>query len=109
MKKILLKSIGFILILTLSISCRDNNDVGTQSIWLVADHKVDCIGVSPMRCMLVKRETDQDWVRFYFGIEGFEYTEGYEYKIIVNEREIENPPADASSIRYVLVSILEKR
>lgn len=106
--KNLFRLAGFIGVLTLFISCRDNNHIDNQSIWLVADHRVDCIGVGPMRCMLVKRETDQDWTNFYSGIEGFDYEEGYEYKIIVSEHEIENPPMDASSIRYVLVSILEK-
>lgn len=109
MKKNLFRVAGFLLALAFLFSCRSGDDLGTQSIWTIADHQVDCMGVGPMRCLLVKREGDQDWTMFYSYIEGFDYEQFYEYKILVEEHEIENPPMDASSIRYVLVSILEKK
>lgn len=44
----------------------------------------------------------------YSSIIGFTYDEGFEYKILVSEKEIANPPADASSIEYTLLNIISK-
>ncbi|HEX7242976.1 MAG TPA: DUF4377 domain-containing protein, partial [Longimicrobiaceae bacterium] len=37
----------------------------------------DCTGVGPRKCMMVRREGQQEWQLFYSGIEGFEYEEGF--------------------------------
>ncbi len=58
--------------------------------------------------MLVKENLDSDWKNFYDQINGFKFQEGYEYKLKVKVTEIKNPPADASSLKYSLVEILEK-
>ena len=41
-------------------------------------------------------------------IEGFDYVEGFTYKLKVKIVKISNPPADASSVKYVLVEVLSK-
>lgn len=41
-------------------------------------------------------------------IEGFAYERGYEYRIRVRKIQIENPPADGSSIRYVWINTLSQ-
>lgn len=79
------------------------NDV----IWEVAPVKVDCMGVAPMKCLQV-REVGGQWMNFSSPIEGFDFVEGFRYKLIVMQTKIENPPADASSIRYQLVQLLDK-
>ncbi|MBE9473553.1 MAG: DUF4377 domain-containing protein, partial [Chloroflexi bacterium] len=38
-------------------------------------------------------------------MEGFDYDEGYEYKIVVKEEQVENPPAGGSSLKWILVRI----
>jgi len=57
--------------------------------------------------MLVREDPNSDWEMFYDSIEGFEYQEGTQYKISVTITNIENPPTDASSLKYTLVEILE--
>jgi len=75
---------------------------------LYVDSKlVDCVGIAPQQCMLVREDPNSDWEMFYDSIEGFEYQEGTQYKISVTITNIENPPADASSLKYTLVEILE--
>ncbi|GAB3902609.1 hypothetical protein GCM10028803_29580 [Larkinella knui] len=74
----------------------------------VADHYQDCTGVGPMKCLLVKIDGAANWTYHYFGIEGFNYEEGFEYKLTVKREKIDNPPADGSSIRYILVKVIEK-
>ena len=56
----------------------------------------------------VKENTEDEWQLFYDQIEGFEWEPGYTYELIVAVDEIENPPADASSLRYVLIEVVNK-
>jgi hypothetical protein len=42
-------------------------------------------------------------------IEGFNYEEGFEYTILVKEYVLEDPPMDASNLRYVLKRIKSKK
>lgn len=69
---------------------------------------VDCVGVTPQKCMLVKENPEDEYTLFYDQIEGFEYEEGFEYKLVIKEEQVENPPADASSIKWTLVSVESK-
>lgn len=75
---------------------------------LYVDSKLaDCVGVGPQKCMLIKENPDSDWQMFYDKIEGFDYQEGIQYKIQVMITDVENPPADSSSLKYTLIKILE--
>lgn len=75
----------------------------------VADHLVDCVGVAPQKCMLIREKQTDPWSNFYGSIGGFDYEEGYEYLIKVKVTKIKNPPADGSSLKYSLVEVLRKR
>ncbi len=74
----------------------------------VGPELVDCVGVGPQKCMMVKESANSDWTNFYDKIQGFEFVSGYEYEIRVNVSEVKNPPADASSLKYDLVEIVSK-
>jgi heat shock protein HslJ len=74
----------------------------------VGPYLVDCEGVAPQKCMLVKERPDDEWSLFYDQIEGFDYEPGHEYELRIAEEKVENPPADASSIRWTLVEVLSK-
>ena len=73
----------------------------------VAPTKVDCVGVAPMKCLQV-REAGGEWNNFYAPIEGFDFVEGFRYRLQVNVSKSANPPADGSSLRYNLVCVLDK-
>ena len=126
MKKIVLLAIISLGILT---SCKDKNiEQGENSvlehhdvpevteidaseevkILYVASKLDDCVGIAPKKCMMVKEEEDAPWELMYQEIEGFNYEEGYEYKIEVKRVDIPNPPADSPSFRYVLVTEISK-
>ena len=70
---------------------------------------VDCVGVGPQKCMLVKENPEDAHEMFYDPIEGLEYREGYEYELLVGIDRVENPPADASSLRYTLIEELIRK
>jgi hypothetical protein len=74
----------------------------------VAHFRVDCVGVAPMKCLQVRETPEAEWRMFYDRIQGFDYEEGYDYELRVRTEEVENPPADASSIRWILEEVVSK-
>lgn len=69
------------------------------------------IGESLHLVYLVQENEDiggEEWSFFYDEIEGFDYELGYIYDLKVRKVEVENPPMDGSSIRYILVNVRSK-
>ena len=85
--------------------CSDSTD--TTRLW-IGPERVECEGVAPMMCLQVAESEDGDYQLFYDTIEGFDYQEGTSYVIDVSITEVEDPPADASSLQYTLVEIVEE-
>ncbi len=97
------------LVLLASCTCKKADNEYT---YYVNSYTVDCSGVGPMKCMLIQKGdnvVDDQWQTFYSKIEGFDYEPGFLYKLLVKEEKLENVPADASSIKYTLVKLLEKK
>ena len=100
----------FFVLLTLIQSC---TIAKSETMW-VSGIKVDCdAGAGKQQCLQVKRIAKQgtsDWVYFYSDIVGFEFEEGFRQRIRVRTQPLADKvlPADASSIRYTLVKVLEK-
>ncbi len=64
----------------------------------------------PMEGMIMKEEGWADWECHSFQtIEGFEYIKGHKYTLLVEKTTLANPPMDASSVKYKLISIVEQR
>ncbi|GAB3337361.1 hypothetical protein GCM10027299_48380 [Larkinella ripae] len=99
----------FLCFVFLFSSCEDRYLKPKVVTMQVADHQVDCVSVAPQKCLLVRMEGDTSWTYQYTRIEGFTYEAGYEYTLSIKRKRVKNPPADASSIRYILVEILEKK
>ncbi|MCB9202953.1 MAG: DUF4377 domain-containing protein [Flavobacteriales bacterium] len=98
-----------IVMLTLQ-SCSSSKN----NVYWINSFKSDCVGVGPMKCLNVYKGEDLEnakWQNFYSKIEGFNFEEGMLTKIKVKEEKLnpENVPADASSIKYTLVEVLEKK
>lgn len=79
----------------------------TTRLW-IGPELVECEGVAPMMCLQVAYAEDAEYELFYDQIAGFEPVEGTSYVIDVNITEVEDPPADASSLEYTLVEIVEE-
>ncbi|MCY1723117.1 META domain-containing protein [Prolixibacteraceae bacterium Z1-6] len=106
-----MKNIWLLGLIFLGISCSSVKNSHNYT-YLVNSYTVNCTGVGPMDCMLIKKgdkAVEGEWENFYSKIEGFEYEPGYIYKLQVREEKLENVPADASSIKYTLVKVLEKK
>jgi len=84
-----------------------NSSQNTEKL-TVASEKGDCIGVAPMKCLMVKKDGQRGWEFLYTEIEGIKYEPGYEYVIEVKKTERKNPAADQSAIKYTLVKEISK-
>jgi heat shock protein HslJ len=108
--------IGIVLVLLASVlvasglvACvREKPAVTEEKTVYVGPTLVDCVGVGPQKCMLLKENPEDEYSMFYDQIEGFDYKEGYEYKLQVQVETIPDPPADASSLRYTLIEVVSK-
>lgn len=78
------------------------NPIATIELVTVGPELKDCVGVSPQTCMVV------DGNYFYDTIEGFDYEEGYDYKLYINKTARTDVPADANAYQYSLVRIQSK-
>lgn len=84
----------------------------TTETWWINSAKKDCVGVAPMSCLEIQKNTKIDpeaWELFYSSIKGFDYVPGKIYQIKVKVTKRPEPiPADASSLTYELVEIISE-
>ncbi len=91
-------------------ACNLNKKANEKTIYIGAETKPCSAGVMQKECLQVKWTEDQkEWEFFYDDIEGFPYVKGYEYELIISEENVENPPADASSVKYKLIKEVSKK
>ena len=77
-------------------------------VWAVASHYEDCVGVGSMQCLLVTKPNGNQEL-FYDTIKGFNYEEGFNYRLKVRASKGGNGAADGSSMSYKLIKILSKK
>lgn len=111
----MIKKYLVILLTILFFSCDTSHSVASSqeknkntSIFEVGANYVDCQGMGAQKCLLVKKEGENKFSYFYDKIVGFNFEEGFTFKIEVRKEIIANPPADASNIRYTLVKVINK-
>ena len=83
-------------------------EAGVEKQVFVAHFVSECVGVGPQQCLNVRESTEDDWTLWYDPIDGFEHEAGYDYRLLVRETAVDDPPADASALRWALIEILEK-
>lgn len=87
----------------------DPTDTAGEVVTLyVGPEQVDCVGVAPQTCLLVRESAEAEYSYFYSSIEGFEYEPGYNYELLVEKIPVENPPADGASIQWRLIEVVEQ-
>lgn len=105
--KNLTKTAALLFLLIFSVSAVFAQKIRTED-WFVADKQVDCVGVAPQKCLVVREAASADWKYFYSSIAGFNFREGYTQKIRVQMTPRQNVPADASALNYKLVRMLSR-
>ena len=102
------KTITFLLTglaLLLLSACAQSTSNKTVYIGAV---QVACEGVAPQQCLLYKESPADEYTYLYDGIEGFEYEAGFTYELVIMEENVDDPPADGSSIERTLVEVVNK-
>lgn len=99
---------AFTLLLFTQCKTVSNTSTDHEKTFIVNSQTVDCTGVVPMKCLQVKEKTSDNWNNFYSNIDGFTYEPGFEYILKVKTEKIDNPPADASSVKYTLIKQVSK-
>lgn len=108
LKSILKRTLPALAMIALTQCTTSNVSNGNEKTFIVGPETADCTGVAPMKCLQVKEKATDSWTNFYSNIEGFTYEPGYEYVLKVKTENIKNPPADGSSIKYILVKQVSK-
>lgn len=94
------------------LGCSKDDKVYTDEVYILVDSKYADTpsNIYPNKSLLVKIEKEStEWIILYNNdIKGFEYEEGYTYRIFVKRSSNTNPPQDGSSVEYTLIDILNK-
>ena len=92
------------------VDCKKDKGFTTKT-FIVASHRITYTNLfGQTASSLQVKENPADPFRILGQeIEGFNYNEGFEYRILVKEYILVNPPADASNLRYVLIKIISKQ
>lgn len=83
-----------------------SRDASIQRYWILPE-TIECVGEAVQQCLQVAESEDGEHQFFYDNIEGFTFEEGTSYVIDVEVSDVENPPADGSSLSYRLVEVIE--
>jgi len=105
------KIIAIICTVTVLLSSCDITKRATKkTLYISADTRICNAGEFQKECMLIKWSKDQkEWNNFSDNIDGFNYEKGNEYELLVSEIKVENPPADASDLKFKLVKIISQK
>ncbi|MGY3917266.1 DUF4377 domain-containing protein [Aeromonas australiensis] len=98
----------FISAALLLTACQSAPTPSKEETLYINSQLVDCVGVGPMQCMQVRSDELQPWTLFYQNIEGFQFEPGYRYQLTVSKEQLTHVPADAPSLRYQLVKVVNK-
>jgi hypothetical protein len=82
---------------------------GPTKLVYVNSQRVPCsAGAGRAMCYQVRDSAAQPWQLWYGDITGFRFQPGIRYRLRVVEVRDPNPPADASSVRWVLDAVVEQ-
>ena len=106
--RVLLPIVSFVVatvVTLITVACVSSDD--SRSLLLVVGPELrDCVGVAPMKCLVVNGEL------FYDEIKGFDYEQGFIYRLEVVRYDawpdMEKPPQDASRYGYRLIRIISR-
>lgn len=100
----------FVLIITIAScsSLTQRQEKVTEKTLFVGPEREACIGVVLQSCYLIKENIEDEWELLYEEIEGFEYEEGWSYKLRVEQQALDESSADGSPSRLILIEVMSK-
>lgn len=102
--------LGTLVLSSVLCACQEESDADADIRTLSIDsNRFPCVSIFQHLCLLVEENASGDSNLFYNTINGFQFTWGHRYELSVQVSELENPPADASSLVYELIDILSDK
>ena len=92
-----------------SVAKPEIGQVIEKTVYVAAETQACTAGVARTTCLQVRETPDAPWTLHYFGFEGFEHQPGVEYRLRVRGAPVANPPADAASVHWSLIEILDQK
>lgn len=113
--KNIIKLAAIFSIVLLSIACmKEERDVVTQEELFIASKFGKCkpsitptISDSCLLVTVVGKDTPSYWPNGT--IAGFNYEQGFEYRILVKATRLANPPMDSDNTEYEFIKLLSKK
>lgn len=113
--KLTISVLTVLFVISVIYSCDKSDDMkNSRTEILIVAPKLELSGTLPdtgvqVKVMVANKEnTDQLYYLYIGRIEGFEYIEGYEYKLKVLITKIPNPPMDGHLEAFKLLEIISK-
>jgi heat shock protein HslJ len=98
----------FVVYFLLGLAC--SASAQTKKTFYVADRIIQCgAGFGLHDCLQVKEKKKDSWQGFFPKVEGFNYEEGYEYKITVSVTDAGKVRPDQSGLNYKLLKVVSKK
>jgi heat shock protein HslJ len=79
----------------------------TKVIYVAATKK-DCVGTFPTKCLQIRESKGEPWQLIYWGIDGFEYVPGIEYRLRIKEDQVPRPVQDQASVVWYLDAVIDQ-
>ena len=110
-----MKQLLFVFTLCLLVACNKEKEEDKGKIFEMTIASKTVKGIEPtgnveLDYLVAKWDKYTEWKVFapYNTIRGFDYTEGYEYLLLVKEITIRNPPMDHRGAVYSLIEMISK-
>ena len=105
-----------LILLSLTIGCDQETIVESLigsgedniEILIIGPYKTKCVGAFEQECYLEFNEETQKWEFFYESIQGFNFEQGYIYKLKVRLEDRGTEIQDVGRYAYHLVEIISK-
>ncbi len=103
-----MKHLFYIIIVSWALTGCESEPESFVKEYTVNHHLRPAQGFIPVMSLMVRSGDVSTWNNLFQSIEGFEFDWGYEYQLAVFVTEIDNPPADGSSLRFQLLEEISK-
>ena len=99
----------FLVLCALLLACGLIEPDSEELTLFVGPERIECMGfMFPATCLQVRFNPAENWEAFDDPIEGFDFEPGFFYELRVRRVSIADPPADASSYRWILLELVNK-
>lgn len=80
-----------------------------ERVVIIGPNQVPCVQGSPDPCYLIKESASEPWIVMDSTIERLEPEDGYQYTVLVRERDRITEERTVPKVTFLVVDVLEKR